>query len=160
MLLYLNQKKKLFPQCLARKPERYSLVCFTGHESLAASSSVHTKAGGQEFRTQLSKCVLSAQSLSRVRLFATPWTVDRQAPLSMEFLRQEYQSGLPFPSSRDLPPPGMKLTLLLGRQILYHRATWEAPPVMCLRGYSHKQDEHRSVLVEFTVKLGIQSTNN
>ena len=36
--------------------------------------------------------------LSRVRLFATPWTVARQAPLSMGFSRQEYWSGLPFPS--------------------------------------------------------------
>ena len=36
--------------------------------------------------------------LSRVRLFATPWTVAYKAPLSMEFSRQEYWSGLPFPS--------------------------------------------------------------
>ena len=45
--------------------------------------------------------------LSRVRLFATPWTVARQAPLSMGFSRQEYWSGLPFPSSGDLPNPGI-----------------------------------------------------
>ena len=38
------------------------------------------------------------KSLSRVRLFATPWTVAHQAPLSMGFSRQEYWSGLPFPS--------------------------------------------------------------
>ena len=38
------------------------------------------------------------QSLSCVQLFATPWTVAHQAPLSMEFSRQEYWSGLPFPS--------------------------------------------------------------
>ena len=43
------------------------------------------------------------QSLSRVRLFVTPWTVAHQAPLSMEFSRQEYWSGLPFPSPGDLP---------------------------------------------------------
>ena len=46
--------------------------------------------------------------LSRVRLFATPWTVARQAPLSMGFSRQEYWSGLPFPSPGDLPNPGIK----------------------------------------------------
>ena len=46
--------------------------------------------------------------LSRVRLFATPWTVARQAPLSMGFSRQEYWSGLPFPSPGDLPDPGME----------------------------------------------------
>ena len=43
--------------------------------------------------------------LSSVRLFATPWTVACQTPLSMEFLRQEYWSGLPFSSPGDLPDP-------------------------------------------------------
>ena len=47
-------------------------------------------------------------SLSRVRLFATPWTVAHQALLSMGFSRQEYWSGLPFPSPGDLPDPGME----------------------------------------------------
>ena len=37
-----------------------------------------------------------------------PWTVARQAPLSMEFSRQEVWSGLPFPTPRDLPDPGIK----------------------------------------------------
>ena len=45
----------------------------------------------------------SAKSLSRVRLFATPGTVARQAPLSMGFSRQEYWSGLPCPPPGDLP---------------------------------------------------------
>ena len=40
--------------------------------------------------------------------FAIPWTVACQAPLSMEFPRQEYWSGLPFPSPADLPNPGIK----------------------------------------------------
>ena len=43
---------------------------------------------------------------SHVRLFATPWTAACQAPLSMGFSRQEYRSGLPFPSLGDLPDPG------------------------------------------------------
>ena len=43
--------------------------------------------------------------LSLVRLFATPWTVARQAPLSVEFSRQESWSGLPFPSPGHLPNP-------------------------------------------------------
>ena len=38
----------------------------------------------------------------------TPWTVARQAPLFMEFSRQDYWSGLPFPFPRDLPDPGIK----------------------------------------------------
>ena len=48
------------------------------------------------------------QSLSHVWLFATPWSVACQAPLSLEFSRQEYWSGLPFPSPRYLPNPGIK----------------------------------------------------
>ena len=48
------------------------------------------------------------KSLSRVRLFATLWTVARQAPLSMGFSRQEYWSVWPFPSPGDLPDPGIK----------------------------------------------------
>ena len=50
----------------------------------------------------------AAQSLSRVWLLATPWTVARQAPLSMRVPRQEYWSGLPFSSPGDLPEPGSK----------------------------------------------------
>ena len=48
------------------------------------------------------------QSFSRVRLFATPWTVAHQAPLSIGFSRQEYWSRFPSPSPRDLPDPGME----------------------------------------------------
>ena len=50
------------------------------------------------------------KSLSRVQLFATPWTVAYQASLSMGFSRQEYWSGLPFPSPGDLPEPGIEPT--------------------------------------------------
>ena len=48
--------------------------------------------------------------LSRVRLFATPWTVAHQAPLSMRFSRQEDWSGFPFPTPGDLPDPGIEPT--------------------------------------------------
>ena len=48
------------------------------------------------------------KSLSRVRLFATPWTVAYQALPSMGFSRQEYWSGVPFPSPGGLPDPGIK----------------------------------------------------
>ena len=50
----------------------------------------------------------SVQLLSHVRLFATPWTILLQAPLSMEFSRQEYWSGLAHPSPEDLPKPGIE----------------------------------------------------
>ena len=46
--------------------------------------------------------------LSHLGLSATPWTVAHQAPPSMEFSRQEYWSGLPFPSPGDLPDPGIE----------------------------------------------------
>ena len=47
------------------------------------------------------------KSVSRVQLFVTPWAVAQQAPLSMGFSRQEYWSGLPFPSPEDLPITGI-----------------------------------------------------
>ena len=46
--------------------------------------------------------------LSYVQLFVNPWTVAHQAPLSVEFSRQEYWSGLPFPPPGDPPNPGIK----------------------------------------------------
>ena len=60
------------------------------------------------------------QSLSCVRLFATPWTIDCQAPLFMKFSRQEYWSGLPLPSPGIFPTQGLSPSLLHHRQILYH----------------------------------------
>ena len=53
---------------------------------------------------------IHARLLSRVQLFVTLWTVAHQTPPSMGFPRQEYLSGLPFASSRDLPNPGIKPT--------------------------------------------------
>ena len=46
--------------------------------------------------------------VSRVRFFATPWTVARQAPLSMGFSSQDYWDGFPFPSPGNLPDSGIK----------------------------------------------------
>ena len=65
-------------------------------------------------------CVcVCAQSL---RLFATLWTVAHQASLSMEFSRQEYWSGLPFPPPKDLPNPGIKPTSLASADRLFPTA--------------------------------------
>ena len=87
------------------------------------------KRGGRDWESGISRCKLvytewinnssyctaqgaisSAllQSFSHVQLFVTPWTVASWAPLSMEFSRQEYWSGLPFPSLRHLSNPGIK----------------------------------------------------
>ena len=69
--------------------------------------------------------------LSRVRLFATPWIVAHQAPLSMEFSRQEYWSGLPFPAPGDIPDPGIEPTFLvspeLAGEFFTTSTTWEDP---------------------------------
>ena len=54
-----------------------------------------------------------------VQIFATPWTVAYQNPPSMGFSRQDYWSGLPFPSPGDLPTQGSNLGLLRCRQTLY-----------------------------------------
>ena len=64
------------------------------------------------------------QPLSHVRLFATPWTVDCQAPPSMGFSRWQYWSGLPFPSLGDLPDRAwVSCVSHVGRWVLYHWAT-------------------------------------
>ena len=73
-------------------------------------------------------CVLSR--FTRVRLFATPWTVARQAPLSTGFSRQEYWSGLPCPPPGDLPDSGIIPVSLpspaLAGSFFTASVTWEA----------------------------------
>ena len=56
----------------------------------------------------IDKLKVKVKSLSRVRLLATPWTIVYQDPQSMGFSKQEYWSGLTFPSPGDLPNPGIK----------------------------------------------------
>ena len=67
---------------------------------------------------------------SRVQLFATPWTVARQAPLSIGFSRQEYWSGLPCPPPGDLPNPGIEPKSLMSPaftgRFFTTSAIWEA----------------------------------
>ena len=67
---------------------------------------------------------------SRVRLFATPWTVARQAPLFTGFSRQEYWSGLLCPPPGDVPDPGIEAPSLtspaLAGRFFTTSATWEA----------------------------------
>ena len=77
--------------------------------------------------------------LRHVRFFATPWTVARQAPLSMEFPRQEYWSGLPFPPPGDLSDPGIKPLSLaspaLAGRFFTANATWKAPLIGVVTSY-------------------------
>ena len=78
-------------------------------------SPFHTSPRGEDKWSQLhpdchpSAC-MRAQLLSHAQLFATPWVVALQAPLSMGFSRQEYWSGLPFPPPGNLPNPRIKPT--------------------------------------------------
>ena len=72
---------------------------------------------------------------SRVRLFATLWTVAHQAPLSLGFFRQEYWSGLPCPPPGDLPnletEPMFLMSPVLAGVLCTASATWEAQSVSC-----------------------------
>ena len=69
----------------------------------------------------------------------TPWTVAHQAPLSMEFLGQEYWSRLPFPSPGDLPNPGIKVM----------SPTWQADSLpLSHLGSPYKGETHRKDLEE------------
>ena len=75
-------------------------------------------------------CVCVCLSPSCVWLFASPWTVSHQAPLSMEFSRQKYWSGVPLPFPGDLPNPGIKpQSLALQRDSLPSESTgrWRDP---------------------------------
>ena len=92
---------------------------------------------------------VKVKSLSRVRLFVTPWTVAHQVPLSMGFPRQQYWSRLPCPSSEDLPNSGIELLspALASRffttessgnppQILSHFQKWKLFPKAQILSYS------------------------
>ena len=72
-------------------------------------------------RVSVRACVRACVSLSVMSdSFETLWTIACQAPLSMEFSREEYWSELPSPSPGELPDPGSNLGLLHCRQIIYH----------------------------------------
>ena len=77
---------------------------------------------------------------------ATSWIVAHEAPLSMGFSRQEYWSGLPFPSPRDLPDPGIELaslmSLALAGRVSTPSATWEAHLVHIICYNAHRKLIH------------------
>ena len=76
----------------------YFFFPFSGHTFTFISKKI-------SLNSKSHKVKVKVKSLNRVRLFATPWTVAYQAPPFMGFSRQEYWSGLPFPSLGDLPDP-------------------------------------------------------
>ena len=86
----------------------YNLLLFLTYFILMTDSSfIHITTNGL-ISFFFMKRKKEVKSLSCVWLFVTPWTVAYQAPPSMEFSRQEYWSGLPFPSPGDPPNPGVE----------------------------------------------------
>ena len=104
---------------------------------------------------------MCVKSLSRVRLFATPWTVAHQTPLSMGFSRQEYWSGLPFPSPGDLPNPGIQP----GSPALQSDALSSEPQfdLICLLTKKKKKKDYKreALLTTMTLcSLGMENQRN
>ena len=100
---------------------------------------------------------MRACMFSGVWLFMTLWTVARQAPLSMGFSRQEYWSGLPFPSPGDLPNSGTKpesLVSWIGRQILYSSKISE-PNIKVYGWYfinaEKNKKEHKKIFLKYSM---------
>ena len=110
---------------------------------MKSTSFLHYRISDIQTRRCLLKMLLSFHmcymlSCSVMSDSVTPWTVACQIPLCMEFSRQEYWSGLPFPSPGDLPDPGTEPASPALQVILNHWATWEADCIiLCI--YSAKQ---------------------
>ena len=80
------------------------------------------------------KMCMHAVTFSHVQLFETLWTVAFQDPLSIEFSRQEYRSGLPCPPPRDLPNPEIEPTSLTSPALAGRFSTNSAPWEALIRG--------------------------
>ena len=97
----------------------------------------------------LRACVRACSPFSRVWLFVTPRTVVCQAPLSMGFSRQEYWSGLPFPSPGDFPDPGIKPrspaapALHTDSLPLSHGGSWDLLQLLLAPIYHRDNDSRR-----------------
>ena len=115
----------------------YFYICATRSKTLCDLGKVLSKRKWranelQKASNHIAYCCLATKSCLTL---CNLWDCSLQAPLSMRFSRQEYQSGLSFPPPGNLPDPGTELGLLstsparvswFGRQILYHWASWEA----------------------------------
>ena len=94
--------------------------CCTQYASIFGKSSSGYRTQKYQFSFQSQrKLKVKVKSLSFVGLFAYPWTVAYQTPLSMGFSRQEHWIGLPFPSPGDLSDPGTEPGLPNCRKMLY-----------------------------------------
>ena len=115
----LGQEFSHLGGCLSRTPALLSCRTSGSIATVWKNYKRWSERGGSLRSHQLSVKWEGSGSLlshvSHVRLFATPWTVARQAPLSMGFSRQGYWSGLPCPPPGDLPSPGIKPSTVPGK---------------------------------------------
>jgi len=80
----------------------------------------------------------------------TPWTVALQTTLTIEFSRQEYWSGLPFPTPGDLPYPGIEpeslMTPAMAGGFFVNCATWEGGHIKQKKNNEHKQQNRNRLI--------------
>ena len=107
---------------LPSQPRDRTQVSHTGGRFFA----IWATKGIQKFLNTGCVCVLSRSVMSDS--FAAPWTIAHQAPLSLEFSRQEYWSGLPFPPPGHLPDPGIEPASLASPSLAGGLFTAEAVP--------------------------------
>ena len=112
-ILWLREIKWLGPGHIASEGEKLASGPLALHSATSVTGSNHQccfyfqENFNMHFESPFIPLLVFSH-FSHVQLFATLWTVTRQAPLSMGFSRQEYWSGLPWPPPKDLPDPGIK----------------------------------------------------
>ena len=151
---HLLHNQKVEKRMIIAAFQNNSIIVFSGQLKFGLCLKIlksvqSTQQGGLSYGFLLSLsplCVCMPSCFSHIQRFVTPCTVAHQAPLSMEFSRQEFWSVLPCPSLEDLPDPGIEPALAGGFFIT--SATWEvsvflfittcltAPPVRHLLFYS------------------------
>ena len=110
-LLHWDLPFCLFRLCFSLRERGYLCRCLSPSPRgppVKGSEDAYSVAWAEAQDPGVTYSLLKVKSLSRLRPFATPWTVAYQAPLSMGFSRQGYWSGLPFPSLGDLPNSGIE----------------------------------------------------
>ena len=134
---FINKSRKTYTTCFIRSKETVQNFVLLFINSLIGTShavmyhvyriylqDIHMEPKNRREYTKILMELIRAWVLnrfSRIRVFATLWTVARQALLYMEFSRQEYWSGLPFPSPGDLWDPEIKpMSLPSPALVLYH----------------------------------------
>ena len=113
--LFEEQKKIMLRGIYISSPSFCDYKVRSTEQSRAPAEAKHTF-------SSFSKYVLSVCTRCCSVILLTPWTIAHQAPLSMEFLRQEYWSGLPF------PPPGIFPTQESNPHLLHHKGFFTTEP--------------------------------